>query len=221
MAIPLQHPFCLDSTDHEFTDLFALRTWRAEALTAVIASHDYQRARASRIKELTVEVATVFKPFKKDKDWSKLCYSCQDEVITPAINLHEELLTSTYHFYLDLNPYVVWNARQELETSQEFFDNLPNLKCENILQNRRPFNVAKLDPRPTREQLYRDLTNVITVVPGFYMRQVGRGDVMREPTVVRMQQVLVAWGRQERREKFIGGGQRTLLNRLYYLREKA
>ncbi|KAL2130857.1 hypothetical protein VTI74DRAFT_5847 [Chaetomium olivicolor] len=197
-------------------DLFALRTWRAEALNAVICSPDYQRARSQRIRELTAEVASLFKIFKRDKDWSKLCYACQDSIVKPAVDLHEKLLVSTHHFYLDLNPYVLWNARQELEMSPDFLDDLPKLKCENILQNRKPFNVAKLDPQPTREQLYRELANVATVVPALYMRQVGSGDVIKEPTVVRPQQVLVAWGSQEKREKFLANGERTLMHRLYY-----
>ncbi|KAL2255563.1 hypothetical protein VTK26DRAFT_3121 [Humicola hyalothermophila] len=202
-------------------DLFALRTWRAETLNAVIHSHDYQRARSARIEDLAFEVVAMFEPFTTGKDWSKLCASCRDQIIQPAVELHEKLLTATHHFYLDLNPYIVWNARQEPETSPDFVDNLPNLKCENVLQNRRPFNVDRLDPRPAREQLQRELTHVAAVVPGLYMRQVGRGDAIREPTVVRRQQVLVAWGPPERREKVLAGAQRTLVHRLYYCsREK-
>ncbi|KAK4148599.1 hypothetical protein C8A00DRAFT_19597 [Chaetomidium leptoderma] len=197
-------------------DLFALRTWRAEALNAVICSPDYQRARHGRVRELTAEVATLFKVFKKEKDWSKLCHACQEAIIKPAVKLHEKLMTSTHHFYLDLNPYVIWNARQELEMSPDFLHDLPKLKCENILQNRKPFNVAKLDPRPTREQLCEGLTNVATVVPALYMRQVGKGDVIKEPTVVRMQQVLVAWGPQEKKEKFLANGERTLIHHLCF-----
>ncbi|KAK4238358.1 hypothetical protein C8A03DRAFT_15155 [Achaetomium macrosporum] len=197
-------------------DLFALRTWRAEALNAVICSADYQRARSARIKDMTIEVAFLFKVFKKDKDFSKLCYVCQDHVVEPAVKLHEKLLTSTHHFYLDLNPYVMWNSRQELETSPDFFDDLPKLKCENILQNRKPFNVTKLNPRPTREQLYQQLVMVATVVPALLMRQVGKGSVIKDPIIVRPQQVLVAWGSREKKDKFLADGEHTLMHRLCY-----
>lgn len=203
-------------------DLFALRTWRAETMNAVICSPDYQKSRAARLRELTIELANLFKPvMKKDKDWSRTCPTIRDEIIKPAVALYERFLTSTHHFYLDLNTYMVWNGRQNLETTPDFVDNLAKLKCENILQNRKPFNVAKLDPRPTAEQLRRELTNVVTVVPALYMRQVGRADVLREPVLVRMQQVLVAWGPPEKREKFLANSERTLLHRLYNLqREK-
>lgn len=163
-----------------------------------------------------MELASLFRMFKKDKDWAKLCYSCQEEFIKPAVALHERFVTSTHHFYLDLNPYMIWSGRQNLETSPDFLDDLPNLKCENILQNRKPFNVAKLDPQPTKEQLHRELANVVTVVPALYMRQVGKGDVIKEPAVVRMQQVLVAWGPPEKRERFIMKGDRTMMYRLYH-----
>lgn len=202
--------------DYKFADLFALRTWRAEALNAVICSPDYARSRHGRIRELTTEVASLFKVFRREKEWNKLCVACQDGIIKPAVTLHEKLMTSTHHFYLDLNPYILWNSRQELEISPEFLDDLPTLRCENILQNRKPFNVTKLDPPPSKEQLYKDLNNVATIVPALYMRQVGKGDVIKEPTVVRMQQVLVAWGPEEKREKFLANGQRTLIHHLCF-----
>jgi len=132
------------------------------------------------------------------------------------VRLHEKLMTSTHHFYLDLDTYVVWNANQDLEMSPDFVRHLPALKCENILQNRKPFSLAKLDPRPGKEQLYRELVNVATVVPALYMRQVGKGDVIKEPTIVRPQVVLVAWGPEEKREKFVNNGERTLMHHLCF-----
>ncbi|KAK4135778.1 hypothetical protein BT67DRAFT_448710 [Trichocladium antarcticum] len=198
-------------------DLFALRTWQAEGLNAVICSHDYQRARSARTRELTLELAAMFKPLRKDRDKTDFCHSCQQRVILPAVALHERLVTSTHHFYLDLNPYVVWNARRELEMSPDFLDHLPALRCENILQNRRPLHLARLDPPPTREQLCRGLTAVVSTVPALYMRQVGKGDVIRPPTAVRMQQVLVAWDPQARPERrWFADAQPTLMHRIYH-----
>ena len=163
-------------------------------------------------------MASLFNIFRKDEEWNKLCLACQDNIIKPAAKLHEKLMTSTDHFYLDLNTYVLLNARQGLELSPDFMHDLPKLKCENILQNRKPFNVTKIDPRPSKEQLYKELSNVATVVPALYMRQVGKGNVIKAPTAVRMQQVLVAWGPQERRDKFLKNGERTLLHHLCFSR---
>lgn len=197
-------------------DLFALRSWRAEAINAVINSPIYRQERATRMRELTVELNTMLRMFRRDKEWNKSCFACQDNVIRPAIDFHEKLLTSTHHFYLDLNPYIMWNARQELEMSPDFIENLPRLKCENILQNRKPFVLAKLDPQPTKAELFEDLANIVTVIPALYMRQIGKGDAIKTPTIVRKQQVLVAWGNAEKREKFVANSERTIMNRLYY-----
>jgi hypothetical protein len=151
-----------------------------------------------------------------NKDWNWLCLNFQDNCIKPAMKLHEKLLTSTHHFYLDLNPFIVWNPKQVLETSVEFYANLSNVNCENILQNRKAFNPAKLDPKPTREDLYNNLINVVTLTPGLYMRQIGRGDAIKEPALVRKQQMLVAWGDLEKRNKFLDGAERTLMNHVYF-----
>ncbi|KAL2146780.1 hypothetical protein VTI28DRAFT_2261 [Corynascus sepedonium] len=199
-------------------DLFALRTWRAETLNALICSSDYQRARQGRIRELTIEIASLFKVFHRDKDWNKHCLSCQESIIKPAVRLHEKLMTSTHHFYMDLDSYILWNSRQELEPSPKFVQDLPKLRCENMLQNRKPFDVAKLDPPPSKQQLHSELLAVATIAPALYMRQVGKGDVIKEPAVVRMQQVLVAWGPEDRREKFLADGDRTMLHRLCFSR---
>ncbi|KAK3386618.1 hypothetical protein B0H63DRAFT_468101 [Podospora didyma] len=197
-------------------DLFALRTWQAEALNALICTPEYRVGCTERTRELTIELATMFKPFRKEKDHSQFCCAWQDNVVIPAVRLNEKLLISTHHFYLDLNPFMVWNSSQTLETSPDFVNNLHRLRCENILQNRKPFNVDRLDPRPDEEELHKDLLHVVNVVPALYMRQIGRGDVIKAPMVIRKQQVLVAWGSQERKEKFMENSQRTLIHRLYY-----
>jgi hypothetical protein len=144
------------------------------------------------------------------------CVNFQDNVIKPAVKLQERMLVSTHHFYLDVDPFIVSTPRAELEGSPDFIENLHKLHCENILQNRKQFNLAKIDPEPTREALLTDLTNVMTVVPGLYMRQVGRQDAIREPTIVRKQRTLVAWGTMEKKEKFVTNNNRTLMSVLYF-----
>ncbi|KAB5585570.1 hypothetical protein GE09DRAFT_1234120 [Coniochaeta sp. 2T2.1] len=166
--------------------------------------------------KLVVDLVGGFKLFRKDKEYVPFCISCQDTVIEPAFRLHEKLLTSTHHFYIDTNPYIVWNQQRGLETNPEFFANLDNLQCENILQNRKHFDVTKLDPPPTFEELKDNLTNVLTVVPGLYIRQIGKGDAIKLPVVVRKQQVLVVFGGQEKRDRFLGKGHRTLMNYIYF-----
>jgi hypothetical protein len=168
------------------------------------------------MKELTINLVAGFKLFRKDREFAAFCYSCQDSVVKPALALHEKLLTSTHHFYLDTNPFIVWNRGQELEMSADFFENLDKLQCDDILRNRKHLHLAKLDPRPTVEDLKTDLTNVMTVCPGLYMRQIGKGDAIKAPVVVRKQQVLVAYGSAERKQKFMDKGERTLMSHIYF-----
>ncbi|OIW27610.1 hypothetical protein CONLIGDRAFT_633977 [Coniochaeta ligniaria NRRL 30616] len=197
-------------------DQFAIRTWRGEAFNAVLCSPDYHVDRKTWMKDLTLNLVAGFKLFRKEKDFVAFCFSCQDAVIKPALRLHEKFLTSTHHFYLDINPHIVWNQQRDLEMSPEFFENLGKLQCDNILQNRKHFNVEKLDPVPTLEDLKATLTNVLTVVPGVYMRQIGKGDAIKPPMVVRKQQVLVAYGSPEKKHKFMDKGGRTLLSYVYF-----
>lgn len=172
------------------------------------------------MKDLTLNLVAGFKLFRKEKDHVAFCYSCQDTVIKPALRLHEKLLTSTHHFYLDINPHIVWNHQRDLEMSPDFFENLDKLQCDNILQNRKHFNVEKLDPAPTLEDLKINLTNVLSVVPGLFMRQIGKGDAIKPPIVVRKQQVLVAYGSPDKKQKFMDKGQRTLLSYIYFAQKE-
>ncbi|KAK3315465.1 hypothetical protein B0H66DRAFT_583954 [Apodospora peruviana] len=196
-------------------DLFALRTWRAETLNAVICSPEYKKSRHSRMKELTVELASVFRIFYKDIDFNAFHCSCQEHVIQPAVEFHEKLLTATHHYYPVVNSYILWGPNQVLEEkSQDFIDNLSDLRCENVLQNRKLFNIAKLNPKPTRADLLNDLINVATIVPGLYMRQIGKRDTLKTPKVVRRQQMLVAWGAEAQREAFMASSEPTLMHRI-------
>ncbi|KAL1839321.1 hypothetical protein VTJ49DRAFT_1649 [Mycothermus thermophilus] len=199
-------------------DQYAMRTWRAETLNAAIHSPDYHQAKYARARDLTSELGSLFKVFRRDKeDYQHMLRNLHDNVIMPALRMHEKLMTSTHHFYLDLTTYMIWASRsQEFEPNPDFWRDVAQLRCENILQNRKPFNQSKLDPQPSMEDLFRDLVPVATVVPALKMRQVGKGDVIKEPTPVRQQQVLVAWGSVEKREKFREKGDRTLLNHIYY-----
>lgn len=196
-------------------DIFSIRTWRAETLNAVICGADYQKNRDARVKDLTYQLAGIFKPFRKEKEIGNFYQSCQDEIILPAVAMQEALSTSTHHFYIDLNPYAIFNTRQEVEISPDLIESLSNLRCENILLNRKPFTLAKLQPAPTADELRQNLVNVATLMPALYMRQVGKGDSLKPPRVVRPQQMLVAWGSQQQREKYLNSNQSTLITQIY------
>ncbi|KXH56693.1 hypothetical protein CSAL01_10934 [Colletotrichum salicis] len=197
-------------------DLFAIRTWTAEAYNAILSSRDFKGCREKKMRELTIELATIFKIFSRKDKMDAFYKSFEQVCIKPAMQLYEKIQVSTNHFYFDINPYIVWGGDDELQTSPDFLDSLQDLDCKNILQNRKAFTLAKIDPQPTKKELYHHLLNICTLTPALYMRQIGRKDVIKEPQLVRRQQMLVAWGPQAKRDKFQENGDRTLLSYLYY-----
>lgn len=163
-----------------------------------------------------MELANVLKIFCKRDKFPWFYENFEANCIVPAMELYEKMQVSTHHFYLDVNPYIVWGPGGELSTSQEFVESLGKLDCKNILQNRKAFVLAKLDPPPSKKELYHHMSNICTVVPALFMRQIGQKDSIKEPMVVRKQQMLVAWGGEEKRQKFLEGGDRPLVSHIYF-----
>ncbi|KAK4213593.1 hypothetical protein QBC37DRAFT_285640 [Rhypophila decipiens] len=198
-------------------DLYALQSWRAETLNALIASSDYQRTRLFQAERLTGALADIFKPFRKQQDKQEYYKSCLQEIIMPALELHEAMSTSIHHYYLDLNPYATFNTKQELKIrTPDLLEKLSQLKLENILQNRKTLVLAKLQPCPSREEFQQMLVNVATIAPALRMKQVGTGDAIRATIIVRPQHMLVAFGSQEQREKYLNDGEHTLITRVFH-----
>ncbi|KAF5021425.1 hypothetical protein F66182_6519 [Fusarium sp. NRRL 66182] len=200
-------------------DLFSVRTWTAEAYNALLSSPQFRLVRDERRKQLTLDLAEILKIFFKKEKWQWFCENLANQVVVPAMKLYEKMQISTDHFYLDINPYIVWDEGQ-LTTSTEFIDSITKLDCKNVLQNRKAFNAERLDPAPSKKELYHHLLNVCTVVPALCMRQIGQRDAVKAPMVVRKQQMLVAWGSEEKRHAYQGKGDRTLVSHLYAYKGK-
>ncbi|CEI69521.1 hypothetical protein FVEN_g7041 [Fusarium venenatum] len=195
-------------------DLFSVRTWTAEAYNALLSSPQFKAVRNERREAMTRELANILKIFFKKDQFNWFCQNTCQRVVAPAMKLYEKLQISTNHFYLDINSFIV-RAGGQLTTSTDFIDTLENLDCKNVLQNRKTFNLGKLDPPPSKKELYHHLHNVCTVVPALYMRQIGQRDAIKDPIVVRKQQMLVAWGPEEKRNAYQENGDRTLVSHLY------
>ncbi|KAF4916352.1 hypothetical protein CGCVW01_v010132 [Colletotrichum viniferum] len=210
----------LQNTVEPKRDLFAIRTWTAEAYNAIVSSREFRGVREKRMREMTIELAGIFKILCK-KDQLDIFYkNFEENCVRPAMQLYEKIQISTHHFYFDINPYILWGSEGEFQTSTDFLDNVSDLDCKNILQNRKAFSMSKMDPPPSKKELYHRLLNVCTITPALYMRQIGRKDSIREPQIVRRQQMLVAWGLQDKKEAFIRDGDQTLLNHLYTARNE-
>jgi hypothetical protein len=167
---------------------------------------------------MTSELFSLLRIWVKKDKFQWFFDNMEENCITPAMKLYEKLQVSTHHFYLDVNPYIMWGPGGELSTSTDFLDNLRNLDCKDVLKSRKAFNIARMDPEPTKKELYHHLLNVCTLAPALYMRQIGRRDAIKEPVLVRRQQMLVAWGPSEKRDKFKENGDRTIVSHIYCLR---
>ena len=165
---------------------------------------------------MTLELASLLRVFNTKEKWPAFCEGIDSKCIHPAMQLYEKMAVSTHHFYLDVNPFMAWGRDNRIMSSNEFVDSLDNLDCRNMLQNRKAFNVAKLDPQPSLKELHHHLENICTVRPALYMRQIGQRDAIKEPSVVRKQQMLVAWGPDEKRKKFMENGERPIVSHLYF-----
>ncbi|KAK1250514.1 hypothetical protein MKX08_010517 [Trichoderma sp. CBMAI-0020] len=195
-------------------DLFAVRTWTAESYNALMSAPQFRGIRARRSRDLTIGLAEVLRIFCKKDKHSWFYQNTEDRCIKPAMALYEKLQVATHHFYLDIQPYISWSGSNHIAHSQEFHECVENLDCRNILHNRKAFNMNKMDPRPTKADIHTNLLNVCTVVPALYIRQIGQRDAIKAPSIVRKQQMLVAWGSDEKKEKFTEEGDESLVHML-------
>ncbi|KAM0561717.1 hypothetical protein ACHAPJ_002886 [Fusarium lateritium] len=195
-------------------DLFSVRTWTAEAYNAILSSRQFKPVREERRVQMTKELAGMLRIFFDKDKFQWFCENLSSRVVWPAMKLYEKMQISTDHFYTDINPYIVWSGR-ELSTSTEFIDSIKKLDCKNVLKNRKAFNVERIDPTPSKKELYHHLLNVCTVAPALYMRQIGQRDAIKDPIVVRKQQMLVAWGTEEKRRAYVQSADRTLVSHLH------
>lgn len=219
-------------------DQLAIRSWRAEALGALIADPTlYPDERAAAETAMAGELAAIFRVFlphpselsgggggggassSSKAQTEAVRTMLRDECVRPAIDLHEKLLVSTHHFYTTLDSYYVHGTKKEgggggggggLVTSPDLYQSLDRLDCKNIMQNRKTVSRARVEADPQRV-----LKNVLALTPAVYVRQVGQRDVVKEPALVCKQQMLVAWGSDERREAFVRGYDKTLLAHLF------
>ncbi|KAG7125411.1 hypothetical protein HYQ44_001380 [Verticillium longisporum] len=205
-------------------DLFATRTWIAEAYTTLINMDGFRSMRQEREKEIAQDLVTLLGIFCSRDQTDAFCTGFVQQCVRPAMKLYEKILISTHIFYLDPTPYVAWvrDSTGDVELSSSFWEHVAEhkLECKNVLQNRKTFDPRKLNPEPTKRELCQNLEVVCMVAPPMCMRQIGRQNTVREPDLVRKQQMLVAWGSEEQRIKFKKGGDQTLISAIWAVNKR-
>ncbi|KAF5533100.1 hypothetical protein FMEXI_12020 [Fusarium mexicanum] len=198
-------------------DHFTVRTWTAEAYNTLLSCPQFKPVRQRTANDMAVQLSDILRIFSQEDNLHNCYQDLIDVVVYPAIRLYEKLQVSTNHLYLDINS-LPTSVGGERHPKPKLADSLMRLDCKNVLQNRKGFNLRKLDPPPSEEDLYHSLHSVCTVVPALYVRQAKQGDTLKNPIVIRKQQVLVAWSSGEQRRAYQDNGRRTLISHLFALK---
>ena len=190
----------------------------SEAYNAIFSAKEFSHVRSKARQRLTGQLSEIFRVFCKKERFEWFVHGFETECVIPAMALYEKLQCSVHHYYLDITPFIVWSpgSNTQYEASPEFIDNIRDLDCRDLLKHRKAFNLNKMNPQPTKTELYENMTNVCTLTPALYVRQIGRRDAIKEPVVVRRQQMLVAWGNDEKKAKFVKNGERTLIHTVFH-----
>ncbi|KAI0125115.1 hypothetical protein BJ170DRAFT_488820 [Xylariales sp. AK1849] len=200
-------------------DIFAVRNWRAEAFNSLVNHTEFIPIRDQRRRQLTVAMGKPFLLFRPQSP-NDIYRSLDADILKPAIRLQDKIQTSIHHFYFELNPYDLSapGDPDDRPRAASLLDEIEKTDCEDVLNNRKRFDLGKLSPAPSRAEILDMLYPICITCPRLMMRQVGRGDVIREPTVVRKQKVLVAWGPPESRIESLEEEQQTLMNAVYSIK---
>lgn len=202
-------------------DLFAIRNWRAEAFTSLVSHPEFGGVRDDRCKKLTRQVGKAFFVLMPHLQSQTECYiSLDTKVISPAMKLHEKIQTSIHLYWFDLNEFGGLAAGgNDLARASELLDEFDQVDCDDIFRNRRRFNPAKLHDVTSRNEILHKLYPIGTLSPRLMMRQVGRGEIIKEPIVIRKQRTLIAWGTNETRMTRLEKEQLpTLMNAIYRIK---
>ncbi|KAK6066751.1 hypothetical protein SCUP234_11930 [Seiridium cupressi] len=190
-------------------DLFAVRNWRAETLNSLVNHPEFESERDQRRVQLTLTLGKpllLFHPQNPDDIYRNL----EKDIIEPALRLQEKMETSINHFYFELNPYRHSNPDHPRVTM--LLNEWGKVGCEDLFGNRKRVDLGT----KSREEVMANLYPVCVICPRLMMRQVGRGNVIREPTIIRKQKALAAWGDSQFRQQRLREEPQSFLNAIIH-----
>ncbi|RYP63511.1 hypothetical protein DL770_009377 [Monosporascus sp. CRB-9-2] len=143
------------------------------------------------------------------------------KIIGPAMELQEKIQSSIHYYWFTLNQYEgqSYGAVSDHARASKLLAELDEVDCEDIFDNRRRWDPAKLHNPPSQEDALRKLYPICTLSPRLMMRQVGRGEIVKEPSVIRKQRTLVAWAAPETRASRLAEEPQTLMNAIYSMKQ--
>ncbi|RYP40953.1 hypothetical protein DL769_011678 [Monosporascus sp. CRB-8-3] len=203
-------------------DLFAVRNWRAESYTSLMNHPKFSVHLDERRVEVTKGLGKLFLPLIPQTIKPNVFYDSLDrKIIVPALELQEKMESSIHYYELTLKQYEgpSYGAVSDHDRASKLLAELDEVDCEDVLGNRRRWDPAKLPDPPSQDDMQHKLYPICTLSPRLVMRQVGRGEIVKEPRVLRKQKTLVAWATPAARASRLAEEPPTLMNAIYNMRQ--
>lgn len=164
--------------DSKRIDQAAIRAWRSEMLTAILATTEYKEARRQRIIKLATFLCSSLKvllPQASKRQLETLQKSIAEDLVSPAIALSEKFHLSAKVFSQ--------NCRGSTDDMVISASDLEDYECCNLLENGRVVRTATL--RPGVQCRY-----VLDICPGLYCSSVKA--TAAPPKQLKKAQILIA-----------------------------
>ncbi|RYP73512.1 hypothetical protein DL771_003551 [Monosporascus sp. 5C6A] len=201
-------------------DLFAVRNWRAESYISLVNHPNFRTVRDERRVEMTKELGKSLFPLILQAVKAPFYQSLDRKIIGPAQELQEKIQSSIHHYWFTLNQYegASYGDVSDHVRASKLLAELDEVDCEDVFGNRRRWDPAKLHNPPSRGDMMHKLYPICALSPRLMMRQVGRGEIVKEPRVIRKQRTLVAWATPETRASRLAEEPQTLMNAIYSMK---
>ncbi|KAI2627815.1 hypothetical protein GGR54DRAFT_590530 [Hypoxylon sp. NC1633] len=168
-------------------DIFAVRSWRSQALYALVMHPFIKAFRDKTLRKLSAELADILGFIGEDETNDIFAETISNQIIDPALKLNEKMITSSRDFNFD------FRISNPGETFSGDLNDLSNLDCIDIVANNRKFVVEKLNPKPDLAELRGHLHMVCSIYPSMTITEYGGGELMERPELVCKERMLVAW----------------------------
>ncbi|KAG9257748.1 uncharacterized protein F5Z01DRAFT_747772 [Emericellopsis atlantica] len=184
-------------------DAVAISNWNAGALTALVSTQCFEWEQKKQLMETAAIISQLFGIFCPEDRFGEF---------------HRDILESSRAVPTKSSSTFTNIAREldktrRISTSPEFFANVNKMRCEDVLNNRKRFDLAKVSSGSKHGYVEEHLEPICLLSPGITMVHVSRmSESNKNPHVktVRPPRMLVAWGGQAAMETFCTGKPPTL-----------
>ncbi|KAI3339628.1 hypothetical protein F4824DRAFT_487962 [Ustulina deusta] len=174
-------------------DITAIHTWHAQAHHALFSTPEYAKARQASIDALTEELAQILTFLSSPSKSDEFIGSISAKIIQPSMDLYENFRRSQEKYYIETSQWVKPGALMSHDLPDGRLQGLLNdLHCVNTAKYKAIFLVDQLNPRPTTEELQKQLHFICSICPALKVREFQRSGG-REIETVCKESVLVAW----------------------------